>query len=370
MGGCASSPVPSAGVSSFYELQALDIDKQPVEFARFKGQASGGPLLLQGRQAGRYPTPPPPPPPPSRRSTHHLPLPFRRSCSSATPHQSEAATAMHTSRWGPQPHWPHRMAWHRAAPRHAAPTPANPAQHSPRSTPASTPTAANPAFLPPCLPYPLQDFNLLAREYASRGLIIVAFPCNQFFKQEPGSNEAIKAFMAARRFRCGAGPAATAVACRLHVACTALSQPWCYIAAARSCWGLWAWVVRQDALLLLLVPLLLILLPLLLPLLLQRRGDGQGGCEWQECQPCVQIPESRHRQPRPHPFQVSQSKAGALCADPASVGHIAGACSELETCVWGDSSRPAHRPARFQHPSCTHHASLPPSHIWPGLQLH
>ena len=144
MGGCASSPVPSAGVSSFYELQALDIDKQPVEFARFKGQASGGPLLLQGRQAGRYPTPPPPPPPPSRRSTHHLPLPFRRSCSSATPHQSEAATAMHTSRWGPQPHWPHRMAWHRAAPRHAAPTPANPAQHSPRSTPASTPTAANP----------------------------------------------------------------------------------------------------------------------------------------------------------------------------------------------------------------------------------
>ena len=51
--------------------------------------------------------------------------------------------------------------------------------------------------------HPLQDFNLLAREYASRGLTIVAFPCNQFFKQEPGSNEAIQSFLAARRFRCG-----------------------------------------------------------------------------------------------------------------------------------------------------------------------
>jgi hypothetical protein len=54
MGGCASSPVPTAGVSSFYELQALDIDKQPVDFARFKGQAIRGSLLLQRRQAGRY----------------------------------------------------------------------------------------------------------------------------------------------------------------------------------------------------------------------------------------------------------------------------------------------------------------------------
>lgn len=32
------------------------------------------------------------------------------------------------------------------------------------------------------------------RQYKNRGLVILAFPCNQFFGQEPGSNNEIKGF--------------------------------------------------------------------------------------------------------------------------------------------------------------------------------
>ena len=77
MGGCASTPVPSAS-GSFYELQALDIDKKPVDFAQFRGQARTGVPPAVAREAGwavlsarhrchhR----------PSRRSTHRRPPPF------------------------------------------------------------------------------------------------------------------------------------------------------------------------------------------------------------------------------------------------------------------------------------------------------
>jgi len=36
----------------------------------------------------------------------------------------------------------------------------------------------------------------LYAKYAEKGLEILAFPCNQFGKQEPGTNEEIKAFVA------------------------------------------------------------------------------------------------------------------------------------------------------------------------------
>ena len=37
-------------------------------------------------------------------------------------------------------------------------------------------------------------------KYGDKGFTIVAFPCNQFGFQEPGTNEEIKAFAAARDF--------------------------------------------------------------------------------------------------------------------------------------------------------------------------
>jgi glutathione peroxidase len=39
-----------------------------------------------------------------------------------------------------------------------------------------------------------EELELLHKEYASQGLAILAFPCNQFLSQEPGNNEAIKEF--------------------------------------------------------------------------------------------------------------------------------------------------------------------------------
>jgi len=41
--------------------------------------------------------------------------------------------------------------------------------------------------------YPqLQELYL---KYADRGLVVLAFPCNQFGKQEPGTNQEIKSFV-------------------------------------------------------------------------------------------------------------------------------------------------------------------------------
>lgn len=37
-------------------------------------------------------------------------------------------------------------------------------------------------------------------KYADQGFTILAFPCNQFMGQEPGSNEDIKAFAASKQF--------------------------------------------------------------------------------------------------------------------------------------------------------------------------
>ncbi|KAI7838680.1 hypothetical protein COHA_007482 [Chlorella ohadii] len=45
-----------------------------------------------------------------------------------------------------------------------------------------------------------KDFRLLLEAYASRGLVIIACPCNQFLNQEPGSPEAVKTFLRSRRF--------------------------------------------------------------------------------------------------------------------------------------------------------------------------
>lgn len=38
------------------------------------------------------------------------------------------------------------------------------------------------------------ELESLYREYEPRGLTVLGFPCDQFLHQEPGSNEAIKAF--------------------------------------------------------------------------------------------------------------------------------------------------------------------------------
>ncbi|KAL4537204.1 hypothetical protein Ndes2437B_g08352 [Nannochloris sp. 'desiccata'] len=43
-------------------------------------------------------------------------------------------------------------------------------------------------------------FAELMEKYGDRGFTIQAFPCNQFGFQEPGTNEEIKAFAAARGF--------------------------------------------------------------------------------------------------------------------------------------------------------------------------
>eukprot|EP00042_Codosiga_hollandica_P054819 m.751145 g.751145 ORF g.751145 m.751145 type:complete len:129 (-) comp58982_c0_seq38:1849-2235(-) len=39
----------------------------------------------------------------------------------------------------------------------------------------------------------------LSQVYGTRGLVTLAFPCNQFGAQEPGSNEEIKAFIKSMR---------------------------------------------------------------------------------------------------------------------------------------------------------------------------
>ena len=38
------------------------------------------------------------------------------------------------------------------------------------------------------------ELEALYREYQSRGFVVLGFPCNQFMQQEPGDNQAIKAF--------------------------------------------------------------------------------------------------------------------------------------------------------------------------------
>lgn len=42
---------------------------------------------------------------------------------------------------------------------------------------------------------------MLNDKYQEQGLVIQAFPCNQFAGQEPGTNEEIKRFAAARGFK-------------------------------------------------------------------------------------------------------------------------------------------------------------------------
>lgn len=46
-----------------------------------------------------------------------------------------------------------------------------------------------------------EDIAVLQERYADRGLLVVAFPCNQFGEQEPGTNEEIKQFAADVGFR-------------------------------------------------------------------------------------------------------------------------------------------------------------------------
>jgi len=45
-------------------------------------------------------------------------------------------------------------------------------------------------------PVHYEQLQQLYAKYAEKGLEILAFPCNQFGKQEPGTNEEIKAFVA------------------------------------------------------------------------------------------------------------------------------------------------------------------------------
>jgi glutathione peroxidase len=42
--------------------------------------------------------------------------------------------------------------------------------------------------------YQYEGLEALYREYAGRGLVVLGFPANDFLRQEPGSNEQIKAF--------------------------------------------------------------------------------------------------------------------------------------------------------------------------------
>ena len=46
----------------------------------------------------------------------------------------------------------------------------------------------------------LQEFKSVLDGYKSKGLNIVAFPCNQFGGQEPGTNAEIKSFAAGKGF--------------------------------------------------------------------------------------------------------------------------------------------------------------------------
>ena len=39
-----------------------------------------------------------------------------------------------------------------------------------------------------------KDLEFLYEKYKSRGLVVVAFPCNQFLSQESGSNEDVLSF--------------------------------------------------------------------------------------------------------------------------------------------------------------------------------
>jgi len=39
-----------------------------------------------------------------------------------------------------------------------------------------------------------RNLQILFKRYAHRGLVVLGFPCNQFGKQEPGTNEEIKRF--------------------------------------------------------------------------------------------------------------------------------------------------------------------------------
>ncbi|KAL0029397.1 hypothetical protein WJX77_004644 [Trebouxia sp. C0004] len=47
----------------------------------------------------------------------------------------------------------------------------------------------------------LVDFATLEDKFAGQGLTIVAFPCNQFLSQEPGSNKDIKEFARSKGFK-------------------------------------------------------------------------------------------------------------------------------------------------------------------------
>lgn len=54
MGLCASSLGPVPDAASFHDLPALpDIDGKPVDFAQFRGKASGGPGSAAGRGGSR-----------------------------------------------------------------------------------------------------------------------------------------------------------------------------------------------------------------------------------------------------------------------------------------------------------------------------
>ncbi|KAL0045150.1 hypothetical protein WJX82_010121 [Trebouxia sp. C0006] len=46
-----------------------------------------------------------------------------------------------------------------------------------------------------------KDFATLEEHFAGQGLTIVAFPCNQFLSQEPGSNKDIKEFARSKGFK-------------------------------------------------------------------------------------------------------------------------------------------------------------------------
>lgn len=46
-----------------------------------------------------------------------------------------------------------------------------------------------------------REFKALLDKYQDKGLVIQAFPCNQFGFQEPGSNDSIKKFAAEKGFQ-------------------------------------------------------------------------------------------------------------------------------------------------------------------------
>lgn len=94
MGVCSSAPALETPYKGFYELQALDIDKQPVDFSSFKGKARAADVCAPGARRGYAVMPAAASPPSCTNASCLLPPSLSpRWCWSAAQPANEAATA-------------------------------------------------------------------------------------------------------------------------------------------------------------------------------------------------------------------------------------------------------------------------------------